>query len=45
MTSVGSLSSRRPFVSHELPLERALEAYEKFDKRVACYTKVIHPHA
>jgi glutathione-independent formaldehyde dehydrogenase len=33
-------------VSHELPLERAPEAYEKFDKRVEGYTKVIlHPHA
>jgi glutathione-independent formaldehyde dehydrogenase len=32
-------------VSHELPLEQAPEAYEKFDKRVEGYTKVIlHPH-
>jgi glutathione-independent formaldehyde dehydrogenase len=31
-------------VSHELPLEQAPEAYEKFDKRVEGYTKVIlHP--
>jgi glutathione-independent formaldehyde dehydrogenase len=31
-------------VSHELPLEKAPEAYEKFDKRVEGYTKVIlHP--
>jgi glutathione-independent formaldehyde dehydrogenase len=31
-------------VSHELPLEQAPEAYEKFDKRVDGYTKVIlHP--
>lgn len=33
-------------VSHELPLEQAPEAYDKFDKRVEGYTKVIlHPHA
>jgi glutathione-independent formaldehyde dehydrogenase len=33
-------------VSHELPLEQAPEAYEKFDKRVEGYTKVVlHPHA
>ena len=32
-------------VSHELPLEKAPEAYEKFDKRIEGYTKVIlHPH-
>ena len=32
-------------VSHELPLDKAPEAYEKFDKRVEGYTKVIlHPH-
>ncbi len=31
-------------VSHELPLAQAPEAYEKFDKRVEGYTKVIlHP--
>jgi glutathione-independent formaldehyde dehydrogenase len=31
-------------VSHELPLEEAPEAYEKFDKRVEGYTKVVlHP--
>jgi glutathione-independent formaldehyde dehydrogenase len=31
-------------VSHELPLNRAPEAYEKFDKRVEGYTKVLlHP--
>jgi glutathione-independent formaldehyde dehydrogenase len=31
-------------VSHELPLDAAPEAYEKFDKRVDGYTKVIlHP--
>jgi glutathione-independent formaldehyde dehydrogenase len=31
-------------VSHELPLEAAPEAYEKFDKRVEGYTKVVlHP--
>jgi glutathione-independent formaldehyde dehydrogenase len=31
-------------VSHELPLDEAPEAYEKFDKRVDGYTKVIlHP--
>jgi glutathione-independent formaldehyde dehydrogenase len=32
-------------VSHELPLDRAPEAYEKFDRRVEGYTKVIlHPN-
>jgi glutathione-independent formaldehyde dehydrogenase len=31
-------------VSHELPLDQAPTAYEKFDKRVEGYTKVIlHP--
>ena len=31
-------------VSHELPLEEAPEAYEKFDKRIEGYTKVVlHP--
>jgi glutathione-independent formaldehyde dehydrogenase len=31
-------------VSHELPLEQAPQAYEKFDKRIEGYTKVIlHP--
>jgi glutathione-independent formaldehyde dehydrogenase len=31
-------------VSHELPLEQAPTAYEKFDKRIDGYTKVIlHP--
>jgi glutathione-independent formaldehyde dehydrogenase len=31
-------------VSHEMPLDSAPEAYEKFDKRVEGYTKVIlHP--
>ncbi|MFE5399847.1 glutathione-independent formaldehyde dehydrogenase [Streptomyces sp. NPDC056580] len=31
-------------VSHELPLEDAPEAYEKFDKRIEGYTKVVlHP--
>jgi glutathione-independent formaldehyde dehydrogenase len=31
-------------VSHEVPLEQAPEAYEKFDKRIEGYTKVIlHP--
>jgi glutathione-independent formaldehyde dehydrogenase len=31
-------------VSHEVPLEEAPVAYEKFDKRVEGYTKVIlHP--
>lgn len=31
-------------VSHELPLEKAPEAYEKFDKRIEGHTKVIlHP--
>jgi glutathione-independent formaldehyde dehydrogenase len=31
-------------VSHELPLDQAPEAYEKFDKRIEGYTKVIlHP--
>ena len=31
-------------VSHELPLEQAPEAYEKFDKRIDGYTKVLlHP--
>lgn len=31
-------------VSHELPLEAASDAYEKFDKRINGYTKVIlHP--
>lgn len=33
-------------VSHEPPLEEAPSAYEKFDKRVEGYTKVVlHPHA
>jgi glutathione-independent formaldehyde dehydrogenase len=33
-------------VSHELPLDAAPQAYEKFDKRVEGYTKVIlHPTA
>jgi glutathione-independent formaldehyde dehydrogenase len=33
-------------VSHELPLAQAPEAYEKFDKRVEGYTKVIlHPRS
>jgi glutathione-independent formaldehyde dehydrogenase len=33
-------------VSHELPLDAAPEAYEKFDKRVEGYTKVVlHPNA
>jgi glutathione-independent formaldehyde dehydrogenase len=33
-------------VSHELPLTQAPEAYEKFDKRVDGYTKVIlHPRS
>jgi len=32
-------------VSHELPLEAAPDAYEKFDKRIDGYTKVVlHPH-
>ncbi|CAB1129390.1 Glutathione-independent formaldehyde dehydrogenase [Candidatus Hydrogenisulfobacillus filiaventi] len=32
-------------VSHEIPIEKAPEAYEKFDKRVEGYTKVlIHPN-
>ena len=31
-------------VSHELPLDQAPQAYEKFDKRVEGYTKVVlHP--
>ena len=31
-------------VSHELPLDQAPTAYEKFDKRVEGYTKVLlHP--
>ena len=31
-------------VSHELPLDQAPQAYEKFDKRIEGYTKVIlHP--
>jgi glutathione-independent formaldehyde dehydrogenase len=31
-------------VSHEVPLEQAPQAYEKFDKRIEGYTKVIlHP--
>jgi glutathione-independent formaldehyde dehydrogenase len=31
-------------VSHELPLEQAPQAYEKFDKRIEGYTKVVlHP--
>jgi glutathione-independent formaldehyde dehydrogenase len=31
-------------VSHELPLEQAPNAYEKFDKRIEGYTKVVlHP--
>ncbi len=33
-------------VSHEIPLEQAPQAYEKFDKRIEGYTKVIlHPGA
>lgn len=33
-------------VSHELPLDKAPEAYEKFDKRLEGYTKVIlHPQS
>lgn len=33
-------------VSHELPLDQAPMAYEKFDKRIDGYTKVVlHPHA
>ena len=28
-------------VSHQLPLTQAPEAYEKFDKRIEGYTKVI----
>jgi glutathione-independent formaldehyde dehydrogenase len=33
-------------VSHELPLDQAPSAYEKFDKRIEGYTKVIlHPAA
>jgi glutathione-independent formaldehyde dehydrogenase len=33
-------------VSHELPLGKAPEAYEKFDKRIDGYTKVVlHPAA
>ena len=28
-------------VSHEVPLDQAPEAYEKFDKRIEGYTKVI----
>jgi glutathione-independent formaldehyde dehydrogenase len=32
-------------VSHELPLDQAPQAYEKFDKRIDGYTKVVlHPH-
>ncbi|NJP44593.1 glutathione-independent formaldehyde dehydrogenase [Actinacidiphila epipremni] len=32
-------------VSHELPLDQAPSAYEKFDKRIEGYTKVVlHPH-
>ena len=32
-------------VSHELPLDQAPSAYEKFDKRVEGYTKVVlHPN-
>ncbi|MFE5124795.1 hypothetical protein [Streptomyces sp. NPDC056669] len=30
-------------VSHELPLAQAPQAYEKFDRRVEGYTKVV-PH-
>ena len=31
-------------VSHELPLEQAPMAYEKFDQRIEGYTKVVlHP--
>jgi glutathione-independent formaldehyde dehydrogenase len=31
-------------VSHELPLDQAPGAYEKFDKRIEGYTKVVlHP--
>jgi glutathione-independent formaldehyde dehydrogenase len=33
-------------VSHELPLDAATEAYDKFDKRVEGWTKVLlHPAA
>lgn len=28
-------------MSHEIPLDQAPEAYEKFDKRIEGYTKVI----
>ena len=32
-------------VSHELPLDAAPDAYDKFDKRIDGYTKVVlHPH-
>jgi len=31
-------------VSHELPLTQAPDAYEKFDKRVDRYTKVVLHH-
>jgi glutathione-independent formaldehyde dehydrogenase len=31
-------------VSHELPLDQAPSAYEKFDQRIEGYTKVVlHP--
>jgi glutathione-independent formaldehyde dehydrogenase len=33
-------------VSHEIPLDQAPQAYEKFDKRIEGYTKVVlHPNA
>ena len=32
-------------VSHEIPIDEAPEAYEKFDKRIDGYTKVLlHPN-
>ena len=40
------MAGRQPsfVVSHELPLDAGAEAYEKFDKRVEGYTKVVlHP--
>lgn len=33
-------------VSHELPLDQSVDAYDKFDRRVDGYTKVLlHPAA
>jgi glutathione-independent formaldehyde dehydrogenase len=45
MTPRGPRPARcRTLVSHELPLDQAVDAYDKFNKRADAYTKVIlHP--